>query len=171
MRLTDTEKRLARGIFDAMYPSDPEARVSTGIASGDIEGFLDDVGDSWEAIAFVTLRAGFVAVALSSVWINRTLRPYATLPREARLKVLTTLYSSDNYFVRQLVTMQKAVAGFLYGAMIRPAIAPGRAPVVDESFVAWRKLVPAHRANANGAEHEHTTTTTNSAADARVEAA
>jgi hypothetical protein len=170
MRLTDTEKRLARGIFDAMYPSDPDARVSTGIASGDIEGFLDDVGDSWEALAFVTLRAGFVAVALSSVWINRTLRPYATLPREARLEVLTTLYSSDNYFVRQLVTMQKAVAGFLYGAMIRPAIAPGRAPAVDESFVAWRKLVPAHRAAAH-ASTEANTTNNNAAADARVEAA
>jgi hypothetical protein len=67
--------------------------------------------------------------------------------------------------------MQKAVAGFLYGAMIRPAIAPGRAPAVDESFVAWRKLVPAHRAAAHASTDASTTTTTNNTADARVEAA
>jgi hypothetical protein len=153
MRLTDAEKRHARAIFDAMYPSDPEARVARGIAGGDIEGFLDDLADAWEATAFIAVRIGFVMIALASAWRHKTLRPFAALSRAERLAVLKPLYSSDVYIVRQLVTLQKAVAGFLYGAMVRPELASGRAPEVDRAFVAWRAIVPAHRAESTqGAE-------------------
>jgi hypothetical protein len=153
MRLTDTEKRIARATFDAMFPSDPEARVRTGIGDGDIEGFLDDLCESWEPLPVLTLRVGFVMVALAAVFIARSFTPFDELPRERRLAVLERLYSSDQYFVRQLITMQKATAGFLYGAMIRPQIAPGRAPEVDHGLIEWRKLVPAGRDPHASAAH------------------
>ncbi|MBL8682295.1 MAG: hypothetical protein JNK05_24215 [Myxococcales bacterium] len=144
--MTETEKRIARAAYDAMYPGDPSGRVKVGIADGDIEGFLDDLGESWEWLAFTALRAGLVLIALGSIVFARSLRPYWSLSREKRLHVLDRLYKSDVYVVRQVITMQKATAGFLYGAMIRSEIAPGRAPEVDEALVEWRKLVPKHRA-------------------------
>lgn len=153
--MTETEKRIARAAYDAMYPGDPSGRVKTGIADGDIEGFLDDVGASWEWLAFTALRAGLLLIAVSSIVFARTIVPFWELPRERRLAVLDRLYKSDVYVVRQVITMQKATAGFLYGAMIRQEIAPGRAPEVDESLVEWRKLVPKHR--AAGAHGEATT--------------
>lgn len=157
MTMTRYEKRIARGVYDAMFPGDSsgEAKSSAGdskaiarrvgVADGDIEGFLDDVGASWEWLAFTTLRASFWVVAIASVFIARSLSRFDRLSLDQRLKVLRALYTSNNYFVRQLVTMQKATAGFLYGAMVRAAVAPGRAPEVDHAFVEWRKLVPAHR--------------------------
>jgi|LNFM01.1.fsa_nt_gb hypothetical protein len=150
--LTDIEKRIARGTYDAMYPGDPDGRVKTGIADGDIEGFLDELGESWEWLAFTALRGGLWLIALSAIVFARTLRPFWTLERDKRLAVLDRLYKSDVYVVRQVITMQKATAGFLYGAMIRSEIAPGRAPAVDEALVEWRKLVPKHR--ATGDAHE-----------------
>ncbi len=145
MSMTETEKHIARGVYDAMYPGDPNGRVKVGVADGDIEGFLDELGASWEWLAFTTLRVSFIAVAIAAVFIARSFKRFDELSRDKRTKVLYALYSSDNYFVRQLITMQKATAGFLYGAMIRDSIAPGRAPEVDQAFVAWRKLVPAKR--------------------------
>ncbi|MFO0561802.1 MAG: hypothetical protein U0269_27570 [Polyangiales bacterium] len=159
MTMTRFEKRIARGVYDAMFPGDEKSEAKTdankprrvGVADGDIEGFLDELAASWEWIAFTTLRASFWVVAIASIFIARSLSRFDRLPLERRLRVLRALYTSDNYFVRQLVTMQKATAGFLYGAMVRNTVAPGRAPEVDHAFVAWRKLVPAHRSHAEGA--------------------
>jgi hypothetical protein len=145
MTMTRIEKRIARAAFDAMYPGDPAGRVKTGIADGDIEGFLDELARSWEWIAFATLRAGLLCVALASFVVARTLRPFWSLSRDERRRVLDALYKGDNYYLRQLVTMQKATAGFLYGAMIREAIAPGKPAAVDLSLVEWRRLVPKDR--------------------------
>lgn len=152
MSMTQTEKGIARGVYDAMFPSDPNGRVKVGIGEGDIEGFLDELGASWEWIAFTTLRVSFVLVAVVALFMLRTMDRFDERPREERLRVLRALYESDNYFVRQLITMQKATAGFLYGAMIRDTIAPGRAPEVDQAFVAWKKLVPSKRDAHNSKE-------------------
>lgn len=160
MSMTRFEKRIARGVYDAMFPGDSSTGEGggdqqkprrVGVGDGDIEGFLDELAESWEWIAFTTLRASFWVVAIASIFIARSLTRFDRLSLERRLKVLRALYGSDNYFVRQLVTMQKATAGFLYGAMVRSTIAPGRAPEVDHAFVAWSKLVPSHRSHAEGA--------------------
>jgi hypothetical protein len=164
MSMTKFEKRIARGVYDAMFPGPSSTETNrrngaphreqpcqVGIADGDIEGFLDDLQASWEWIAFATLRLSFWLVAIAAIFIVPSLSRFDRLPLERRLEVLRALYTSNNYFVRQLITMQKATAGLLYGAMVRSTVAPGRAPAVDQAFVSWRKLVPAQRSHTEQA--------------------
>lgn len=148
--ITKPEVRVARATFEAIFPSNASKRLPVGIADGDIEGYLQDITESWQLLPVLTLRAALFLVAFSAIFLAPSLRPFHQLPEKTRLKVLTKLYESNNYFIRQLVVMLKAVGGLLYGAMIRPTLAPGHAPEKSEALISLRS----HKAQSTiTAEH------------------
>ncbi len=136
--LTRGEVRTARAVFETIFPSNQSERMPVGISDGDIEGYLEDLTQSWELVPVVVLRAGLFLVAFSAIFLAPSLKPFYRLPEPLRLKVLTKLYAHNNYFVRQLIVMLKAVGGLLYGAMIRPTLAPSIAPAKSEALIALR---------------------------------
>lgn len=136
--LSRGEVRTARAVFETIFPSKQSERMPTGISGGAIEEYLEDLTESWETIPVLVLRAGLFLVAFSSVFLAPSLKPFHFLPEPVRLKILTKLYAHNNYFVRQLIVMLKAVGGLLYGAMIRPTLAPSIAPAKSEALIALR---------------------------------
>jgi hypothetical protein len=140
--VTTFEVRTARAVFEAIFPSNQSKRLPNGIADGDIEAYMQDITEAWQVLPVLTLRAALWMVAISAIFLAPSLRPFYTLPESTRLKVLNKLYTSDNYFVRQLVVMLKAVGGLLYGAMLRPTMAPSIAPEKSEALILLRSKKP-----------------------------
>ncbi|MDP3274342.1 MAG: hypothetical protein Q8Q09_04055 [Deltaproteobacteria bacterium] len=147
MRFSRWEKRIIHAIYDTMYPSGASERLPEGIAGGDVAGFIDELADAWGWLPVATLRIAVVFVFFASFALAPSLKPFQWLPEAKRLRVLERLYASDVYVVRQMITMLKATAGFLYGAMVRPKIAPTRGPAEPQALIALQALRRAKTSN------------------------
>lgn len=125
MKLSRLEKRLARALYEGIYPASEALPHSIGEL--DIETFLDELARDWPPLNVLTFRATVWIVALGSHLVLRTVRPLWALSVEDRAKALHALQYGPLYLVRGMVTLLKASGGMLYGGApeVRRLVAPG----------------------------------------------
>lgn len=116
MSLTALERRWSHEIFDAIYPAGVDPRVPYGVRDCDIDGYLDECMAIWPTISVIGYRFSVLAVGLASIVLLRTWRTFGRLSVDERVRVLTMLYASNVYVVRQLVILMKVTAGIIYGS-------------------------------------------------------
>ncbi len=113
-RLASFELAWTDAAFDAIYPEPPRSRLPHGIASMHPARFFDDVLSTVPFEQSLGLRVTLWMVALAPLFTIRRLGTIASLDAEDRVRVLTRLVTSSNYFVRQLTMSLKAMATLLY---------------------------------------------------------
>jgi hypothetical protein len=116
MKFSALERRWIVDIFDTMYPRSSDPTLPLGVRDCDIKGYLDDIEKRWPSFSLFGYRATVVVIGLASIVLLRTWRTFHRLTTDERLKVLTAIYASRFYVVRQLVILLKASAGIVYGS-------------------------------------------------------
>lgn len=119
MSFTALERRWANEIFDAIYPAGVDPRVPYGVRDCDVDGYLDECQRIWPTLTVVGFRVTLFAIGLASVVLLRTWRTFGRLTVDERVRVLSMLYVSRFYVVRQLVILMKVSAGVVYGSTLK----------------------------------------------------
>jgi hypothetical protein len=167
-RLASFELAWTDAAFDAIYPEPPRSPLPHGVASMHPARFFDDVLATIPLEQSLGLRATLWMVALAPLFTIRRLATIASLHADDRVRVLTLLVTSSNYFVRQLAMSFKAIATLLYAksdavraAMTVPA-APPRAAHEERGLAADTRLISATRltrakaaTEGSGESHDH----------------
>jgi hypothetical protein len=110
------ERAWARAALDAIYPAAACKALPQGIATSDVDGFMDDLFVHVPLMVWLGLRVAIWIVALAPIVLLRRLATITTLRPADRAVVLQRLVASQRYAVRQLVIALKATGGMLYGS-------------------------------------------------------
>lgn len=113
-RLASFELAWTDAAFDAIYPEPPRSLLPHGVASMHPARFFDDVLSTIPLEQSLGLRVTLWMVALAPLFTIRRLGTIASIGADDRVRVLTRLVTSSNYFVRQLTMSLKAMATLLY---------------------------------------------------------
>jgi hypothetical protein len=155
-RLTNTERRWAHAVFDAVFPGPERGALPLGIESMDLDGFLDQTLATVPFEAAIGLRLSLWVMALAPLFILRKLATIASLSPDERMRVLAAINASPVYALRSTVMMVKAIGALFYcgDRRVRPAIVAVAPPVV---VLRPRKsaLLPAVALTSGGVDHEH----------------
>ncbi len=106
--LTRFEMASAKAAFVTIFPGDD------GIASMDIEGYVNDTLANIPVEPVLGVRLAIWIVALAPLFVLRRFATLAGLAPPDREIVLVALATSRSYPVRQLVLALKAIAALLY---------------------------------------------------------
>ncbi len=87
-----------------------------GIASMDIETFLDDFCETSPAQAILAIRAAVLVCLFAPMITVGQLAFLTSLPPSDREKALEKLLYHPNYFLRQIVAVLKGIGALLYAA-------------------------------------------------------
>jgi hypothetical protein len=133
-RLTRFELACAKDAFVTIFPG-PD-----GVASMDIEGYVQDTLARIPLEPVLGIRAAIWIVALAPLFILRRFRTLHGIAPSDRELVLVALATSPYYAVRQLVLALKALAALLYAGspIVRARIL---APGIAVPFVSQARLV------------------------------
>lgn len=116
-QLSTFERRWAIAAFEAIFPGYDE---TTSITKMDADRYVDDVCGSVPFKAFIGFRLAIWVVTFAPLFVIGRLALLKSLGLSDRTKVLSTLIASNNYAIRQLVMMFKAIGAMLFAA--HPAI-------------------------------------------------
>jgi hypothetical protein len=140
-RLASFELAWTDAAFDAIYPEPPRSLLPHGVASMHPARFFDEVLATIPLEQSLGLRATLWMVALAPLFTIRRFGTIASLEADDRVRVLTRLVTSSNYFVRQLAMSFKAMATLLYAksAAVRAAMTVPSATALDAAAPVLRE--------------------------------
>lgn len=105
-----------RAVIDALCPSNACAELPLGAFDAGFEEFYAELSRTAPGALVWSFRGALLAAAwLSPLMIGR-LPPFSRLSPEDGERALEALAKSRIYFLRQSVTLLKAVVSFRYGA-------------------------------------------------------
>lgn len=112
-RLSARERRIAAATFEAILPSNSTENLALGAADVDMDGFIDDVIETYPPNLAFGIKA--LLHLLNITALIRTGWSYAALPLEKRQTHFERWYGSRIYVMRQAATTIKTLAalGFL----------------------------------------------------------
>lgn len=112
-QLTKMERRWATAAWGTIFPG---TESSPSMEQMDVDGFLTDLCGTVPFKTFFGLRVAILLVALAPLFVIgkfATIRGLASADRE---RLLSKLFASRSYLVRQLSFTLKAIGSMLYAA-------------------------------------------------------
>jgi len=127
--LTSMELRWARAAMGAIFPPGGGGTIPVGAGHLDVDGFLVALVGELPLRAGLGIRAAIWMCALAPLWVLRRPKLLADLDAEPRLRVVTALFQSSSYVVRQLVLLLKVFGALLFASApaVRAAMFPAPA--------------------------------------------
>ena len=119
-RLLGFERRLARGVFEAILPSGHSMRLPELAHHTAIDAYLDELFDTAPARVCLGFRLFLWFVALAPPWTIGRMTSFGRLSEGERWRVLDSMKVSRVYFVREVPLFFKALACF--AVLSAPAI-------------------------------------------------
>ena len=114
MKLAKFEHAWARVLLDTIFPGPERGSLPIGVASLDVEGFLDETLSNIPFEAGLGLRFTIWMTALAPIVVLRRFVTLAGLGVEERERVLDVVTKGPVYAIRQTVLMFKAIGAMLY---------------------------------------------------------
>lgn len=114
MKLTRWEKSSASSIYDFMFPSGADEKMSLGAKDVAFGAYLDDYFASCPALSTITIRLGLFLIQIFPLFFTGKLKFFTSLSVSDKEAYMEKWSKSRIYVMRQIALLVKMVGAFGY---------------------------------------------------------